>query len=870
MSGLWRRALRSLDRVLDRAPLVVLGAAILAAAALGYTLPNLRINTSTEEMISAEVPFRRNHLAFLRAFPAFRDTIVAVVEGEAPERVERAAIELAVALRADAEHFSAVDYPASDPFFATHGLLYLELDELDALTGRLAAAQPLLAVLAENPDLHGIARFVELAVREEATAGTLPDELDRLFGAMAETVDAQLAARPRVLSWRAAMEDDRRDALHRELVVAEPRFNHPSMAPAAAAIEAVRAHARAIGIAPERGLRLSLTGEAVLDHEELQSVRAGALLAASLTTVSVAGLLVMGLRSLRLIAAVLITLAVGLVLTAALATLAIGRLNLISVTFAVLFVGLGVDFGIHLVLRYREAASHDDHRRALHSAMCGVAGALTLSALCATFGFLAFVPTDYRGLAELGIISAFGMAIAWLTSLTLLPALLEVMPLRAARLPPPGPTVLARLQHHPRPVVAAAVGGALISLIALPALSFDFNPLNLKDPESESVRTFKRLAEDRATSPHVVEVLADSLEEAERIARRLGALDVVDRAITLADFVPSDQAEKLELIDALALYLGPVLQMPIAAKALGPEERARAIRRLQASLDAALARDLAPEDESGAARLAGALRRFAEVAGDDPAALAELSERLTGTLPYLFERLRQALEAGPVTLADLPESLRSRWGNAEGQARVLVRPATRITGNAALETFARAVLDAEPRATGTPIIVMEAGRAVVAAFEEASWLALGLITGLLVVVLRRLAEVLLILLPLGLAVLLTGATAVVLDLSLNFANVIVLPLLLGLGVSGAIHVVLRWRERREPASVAATSTPRAVLFSALTTIASFGSLAVSPHRGLASMGLLLTIAILWSLVSTLIVLPSLLALARRSDGSPVA
>jgi hypothetical protein len=242
-----------------------------------------------------------------------------------------------------------------------------------------------------------------------------------------------------------------------------------------------------------------------------------------------------------------------------------------------------------------------------------------------------------------------------------------------------------------------------------------------------------------------------------------------------------------------------------------------------------------------------------------------LEARLVATLPDLLSRLRQALEAGPVTLADLPQSLRARWVNPAGQARVVGAPAEPLTDNEALAAFARAVLAVEPRATGTPIIVTEAGDAVIGAFQQASWLALGLITLLLAVVLRRLRDILLVLAPLALAVLYTAASAVILGLSLNFANVIVLPLLLGLGVSGAIHVVMRWREEAEPGRMALTSTPRAVLFSALTTIASFGSLAVSRHLGLASMGLLLTIAILCSLVCTLVVLPSALALVDRQD-----
>jgi hopanoid biosynthesis associated RND transporter like protein HpnN len=844
---------------------VVLAALVLSAAAAGYALPHLGINTSTEDMISADVAFRRHHAAFVQAFPGFSHSIVAVVEGVTPERVEEAAAALARALGADDEHFAAVEYQAGDPFFTAHGLLYLKVNELADLTDRLAAAQPLLAVLAEAPNLGGVAALAELALQQPGADGALSAELDRLLGAMAGPVEAELADRPGELSWRQALEGGDPAVPSRQLVIAEARFDPNSLAVATPAIEAVRAHARAVGIDPAAGLRLSLTGEATLNQEELQSVRAGATVAAVLSTAAVILLLVWGVRSVRLIVHTMIALAVGLMLTAGFAALAIGQLNLISVTFAVLFVGLGVDFGIHLVMRYREAFDAEGgHRRAVAVAINWVGGPTSLSALCAAFGFLAFTPTDYRGLAELGVISAAGMVIALLTSLILLPALLDLAPLSGRERPLGRPRLLPEIQRHPRPVVAAAGLSALLSLMVLPELTFDFNPLNLKDRHSESVRTYRALAADPATSPDVAEVLADNLDRADALAAELVRLDLVKDAVTLSSFVPKDQDAKLELIDSTALYLGPGLEARSAAVPLDETGRRAALARLTASAEAAKAAGPNP----GAARLAQALQRFG-AAGPSAAALAELERRLAGTLPALLENLRQALGvAGPVTIADLPDSLRRHWLSSDGRARVLVRPAEPLTDNARLEAFTRAVLSVAPNATGTPIIVTQGGRVVVGAFQEASWLVLGVITVLLAFVLRRPRDILLVLAPLGLAVLLTAATVVLLGLSLNFANVIVLPLLLGLGVSGAIHVVMRWRQEASSDRVAVTSTPRAVLFSALTTIASFGSLAVSPHPGLASMGLLLTIAILWSLVCTLVVLPDVLALvgkAGRSD-----
>jgi hopanoid biosynthesis associated RND transporter like protein HpnN len=863
ISGGLRRSLALwIDWITLRPGAVALAAALVSALALTYTVSRLTINTSTTEMIAADVPFRQNWIAYQRAFPQFSNPIVAVVDGDAPERVEAAAADLAGALGADPGHFAAVDYPGGDPFFARHGLLYLTVPALAELSDRLAAAQPLLAVLAQDPTLRGLAEFLDLAAGQD---GALGGELDGLLADMAQVVDAQLAGEPRHLSWRKALQADAAPAATRALVLAQPRLDHTSLAPAAEAIAALREHAAALGITPAEGLELRLTGEAMLDHEELESVGSRALLAATISTVAVAILLVWGLGSMRLIAATLLTLAVGLIATAGLATLAVGRLNLISITFAVLFVGLGVDFGIHLVLRYREVLErHREQREAVRGAVLGVGGALSMSALCAALGFLSFVPTDYLGLAELGLISAGGMAIAWFTSLTLLPALLCLMPIA------PRPLVtdnrrrwLPRTDRHARVVLGLAALGALASLLAVPEVEFDFNPLNLKDPSTESVATFYALAADPATSPHLIDVVADSLAGADAIAIQLETAPEVGEAVTLSAFVPDEQAAKLDLIDALAFYLGPTLE-PGDPIPLSAPERAAALASLRTTLGDVLAARSKPDTDSGALQLANALDRLERQSGDLPAALAELEERLMGTLPALFERLNDALLAGPISLETLPAQLSERWVNDAGQARIQVRPAEPITDNRTLREFAQAVLAVEPSATGTPIEITEGADVVIDAFAQASWLALGLITLLLAVVLRSLRDIVLVLAPLGLAVLFTAATAVLLDLQLNFANVIVLPLLLGLGVSGALHVVMRARQHPGRLDVGATSTPRAVLFSALTTIASFGSLAVSDHRGLSSMGQLLTIAILWCLVCTLAVLPAMLSLTRRS------
>ena len=843
-----------------RALVILALALVLTAISLIYSITTLKINTDTTDMIAADVPFRQHHIALKKAFPAFKETIVAVIDGADPEASLRAAEGLAAAMSRDKAHFLHVQHPGSDPFFARHGLLYLDIDRLATLSDRLAEAQPLLAALAADPNLKGLAGFIDLALSE---SDRIPEDLDSLLGEMALVVDATAEGRPKDLSWIEQLDLGARGQGKRQILIAEPLIDYRSLAPAASAIDAVRRHAKDLGIGEEGQPSLRLTGSAVIEHEELASVSSGAIWAGVFATLGVALLLVWGLGSYRLIIATLGTLIIGLIITAGLATLAIGRLNLISVTFAVLFVGLGVDFGIHLALRYKEEIQRQSsHKLALMRALASVAGPLSLSALCAGLGFVAFVPTDYQGLAELGVISAIGMAVAWAASLWVLPALLTIMPLQPKKaLPAKEGSHPAWTERFASTILGIAVIAAVSSVPLLTRVSFDFNPLHLKDPSSESVATFLDLERNPETASNLVSVLATDLAEADRLAARLREVQGIGDVITLSSFLPEDQDEKLSIIGDTAFFLGPLEASDPGA--LGDGERREAFEKLRAVL-----KEKESIGDNQAARLLDALNSLAaKPDGQKSSDLADLERRLTRYLPSLLKRLDLALQASSVTYQTLPEELRSDWINQAGEAKILARPAIGVRDNRSLQRFADTALEDVPTATGTPVIITEAGRVVISAFKEASLIAFTLITLVLILVLRRVADVLMVLAPLALAIMYTGATSVLLGLQLNFANVIVLPLLLGLGVSGAIHVVMRRRAIESADALhGLSSTQRAVFFSALTTVASFGSLAISPHLGMASMGLLLTVAILWSLVCTLIILPALFALFDSTRG----
>jgi uncharacterized protein len=254
------------DWVAARPGRVALTITLLTVLSLGYTIPNLTVDTSTTDMISVDVPFRQNQIMSDMAFPQFAEPIVAVIEADIPERAEQAAQALAESLKADPQHFAAVDYPEGLPFLIRHSLLYLPVDELARLVDRLSAAQPLLATLAGDPTLRGIAQFVSLVLDEAPESEPLPREFDQLLGAFAAVAQAQLEGRPGDLSWRNLMLPPEADGPVRRIVIAQPRLDYNSITFATEAIDAVRQRARALGIVAEHGLTLNLTGPAVLDQ----------------------------------------------------------------------------------------------------------------------------------------------------------------------------------------------------------------------------------------------------------------------------------------------------------------------------------------------------------------------------------------------------------------------------------------------------------------------------------------------------------------------------------------------------------------------------------------------------------------------------
>ena len=845
-----------------RAWLVIGIAIMLCAGALGYSATHIAIDTDSANLISKDVPWRRQEIILNAAFPHRANLIAVVIDAATPELADETAQALAQRLSAQTQVFRAVWRPEGGPYFEREGMLFGSTADIARTTEQLIAAQPLLGMLAADPSLRGLMDALALSFDGARDDDSKVAQLALPLAKLANTFDAIAASDTPTFSWRDMLTGRAPDSRElRRFVLAQPVLDYGALQPGARAADAVHRTAADIGLGADPRVHVRLTGPTPLADEEFATLAQGAALNAALTMVAVVALLWLALRSIRLIVAILLSLIAGLIITAALGLIAFGKFNLISVAFAVLFVGLGVDFGIQFCVSYRaKRYLRDDLNGALRDAGGEVGPALALAAAATAAGFYAFLPTQYRGVAELGAIAGTGMIIAFFTSITLLPALIAVsrpsgerQSIGYAALSP----LDRALARRRRGVLAAAAIVAVVCLLLLPRLQFDFNPLHLRSADAESVSTLLDLMKSPDTTPNTIDVLRPSLADATALAERLTQLPEVDRALTLASFVPGQQPEKLALIDDTALLLDPVLNPATSKPPPKDDEIVRAMLHAAESLEQVRASSPNAVIAQDARRLAGALRN---VAGTDAARREVAHSVLIPGLVTTLRQLRMALGAQLVTLADLPPDLVRDWVASDGRARVAVFPKGDANDNATLHRFASAVQAVAPDATGAPVTIQQAGRTIVRAFIEAGLWALLSICVLLVITLRRVADVLLTLAPLLLSGLVTLGLCAALPMPLNFENIIALPLLFGIGVAFNIYFVMAWRRGAD--ELLPTSLARAVIFSALVTGTAFGTLWLSHHPGTASMGRLLALSLACTLVSALLFLPALLWTVR--------
>ncbi len=883
---LGRVAASLVDAARAHAVATVILCLLLGAGAVALALTQMQVDTDSSRLLSERMAVGRTNRALVALFPALQDNIVVMIEADEADDARDSAVELRDRLAALPERYSEVFLPGYGDYYDDFGIYHLEREELDELALRLDRSGELLATLADRSELPILLGALAHVVNSDEGIDSLGDEGRRILEAVARSVQAFEEGRSEPIDWEDLLFQEI-DSGHTnpQLLFVKPVGDLTQLEPVLTAIHHIRGLIPELG--PRPGLRVRVTGDRATHAEEMSLIIRETSTAGAASLVLVTLVLFYSLRSLRLVFATVLTLLVGLGWTAGFAALAIGQLNVLTSAFAVVYIGLGVDFGIHFALGYldrRDAGA--DVGEALHRAGTKVGSSLFLCAITTAIGFYAFVPTDYRAVADMGVISGSGVFLGLLATLTFYPALIALF-LGEGRRPPSA--LLQRFElglpsfplHYPRSVCLVAALLAALCALAASQLRFEFSTLKVRDPRVESVQALEDLLLDPELSVWTVDVIARDLDEATALAAQLEQLEGVEQVRTAAGFLPEDQPERLALFEQMREDLSSPVE-------LTEEESGEELERLQAvdytiqgyavalDIDEYLRGGAAEDDPlwHSAQELRRSLDGLVEAIADESLGLDGLDALEADLFQDLGPTLEDILEALPtrtVRLEDLPSDLLSRYLSEDGSARVEVFSEANLNDRGELERFADLIHTVRPDAGGPVPGAVGLGRAMISSLRQALITAVLVIALGLILLWRSVRYALFTLAPLALGALATAALSVVADIPLNFANVIVLPLLLGIGVDSGIHLVHSHRTGFGGArSMLATSTARAVLYSALTTLISFGTLAFSHHQGIASLSQLLCVGILLMLISNVVLLPALLAwLDGARDASPV-
>ncbi len=828
---------------------------VVGALGLAYTFRNLTIDTDTDHLFASSLPWRQAQIRENKNFPQFNDLIVAVVQGDTPEEASETAVALNKALNADKANFKDSSYSAGSSFYKNEGLLLLPVDDLAALLNQIVAAQPFLGQLAADPSARGLFTGLGL-IAQGVKVGSNISAYNAALAGVRKNLEMASDGHAVPLSWQSLITSGAMSQGDKEFVLAHPRLNQGTLQPGGDATAALVRIAANLPDVKAKRVTVHYTGQIPLADEQFASLTHGLVLGGVISIVLIALWLYLALRSWRLIVPILLTLVMGLILTMFFAAVAVRVINLISVAFAILFIGLAVDFAIQYCVRLR-AVRHAVP--ALGAALTETArqagGQIALAATATACGFLAFFPTPFVGVAELGEIAGAGMFIALFCTITFLPALLRLFnPLpETTPVGMPGGVVADDFLHRHRGFVLGVFGVlAVAGVVSATTLNFDANPLDTKDPKTESMRTLHALLSNPQTSPFYADAMVPDLAQARALAEKLGKLPEVSQAISGGTFLPQNQEQKLAMLAQARSILAPTL----SAAANPPPQPVTAVQ-IRDGMDKTIAAidDVAaklPKD-SELLRIGAVLQRLQ---GENDATIMAMNAGVTRFLPMELQNLTSSLNATQITEANLPPEVKNDWFQSNGQVRVEAFPTAAAQSTKGLRAFVKAVLSVAPDAGGPAISTIATAGTILGSFREAAILAFVAISAILLLVFRNIRDSLLVLASLALSALLTALFAKLTGMSVNYANIIALPLLLGVGVSFNVYFVMNFRAGMR--SFLSSATARAVLFSALTTGTAFGSLAFSADRGTASMGWLLFLSLAAVLVSTFVFLPALL------------
>ena len=866
-----------------RRPVLVLTIALLlSAASVVYTIRSMEFLTGRNDLMPQNAPFQVDYRAYQAEF-GDQEEIVAVIESDDAERATRAADALYARLTRDSGLYREVFYPGGLPYFRKNGMLFMPLEDIRRLRETLTLSAPVLTDLAASPSIQTL--FTSLTRQIDGyLAAPTPDSL-KSISFMLKTLDTGFKGfdgKTSALSMDSFLKgggDGKSSMLEsagkQQVITVKPVKDESSFVASEKSIAAVRAALEETLKKPEfKGVKAGLTGVPVLEYEEMatsqRDIEIATILSLSLTVV----LLLFAFRGILNVIAAMVSLIVGICLSFGFATLAVGHLNILSMVFAIMLIGLGIEYGIQVVLRYQEELRQGaDGMTAMETGMAANMRTIVMAAATVAVSFATFAFTDFKGIAELGIIAAGGVFICVAATFTVLPAMLVLLerfrkPVSTGKVSlmnqDPG-VRFSTLFSRPRTVIAIALLLSLVCLYPTLKTRFDYNLMNLQAKGLQSVEYAYKLMRSKENSGYFAAVVARNRDEARDLSARLEKLPAVNHVVSLLALVPDQQDAKLAELAALRAVMAKVQPVPYEEN-LRVMELPTVFENFRTSVEKlvkVLEAGKQPEAVPAGTFLKTLDGFFASLEKEkDKNALGMLREfqgSMFAELPDKLRMMKDSLEAVPVTEADVPESLKKRFVGSNGALLLQVAPKGEIFEHEPLREFVSQVKSVVPHATGEPVMVYESLTVLRNSYLKAFIYAFAGIAVILLINFRSLRYAALGTLPLASGLLLMVGGMWLGGIRFNSANIIVLPLILGVGIDSAIYIINRYRQGNEtPAQVAFSSAGIGVFLNALTILFSFGALMVAHHQGVFSIGAVMSLGMVASVAVFMLFLPALL------------
>jgi hopanoid biosynthesis associated RND transporter like protein HpnN len=862
---------------------------ILAALSIWFTAAHLQFNTLREDLISKDMKFHALYQQYRERFKDF-DGMIVVVEGEQPETMKRFADQLVERLQNRPEVSSEIYYKVDTGYFKDKSLLFLEPDALEQLEDKLTSHQDFLEQLNTSPGLNTL---LESLNREISTGvvdtlltdllGTEDEEEDdtadlglliSLLAQMARQVQGNTAYRS---PWGTFLSEESNSLREDGYLVSDderllflllnPQETEGDFAGSKNAIDGIRAIAREL--APDfPDIKVGMTGGEVISSDEMFTTHSDVKNASKYALVGVALLFMLFYRGVTEPLLAVFTLIVSIAWAMGYTTLVVGHLNIISVVFTTILIGLGIDFGIHILCRYRE-------ERRLGSGVClamrntlqqtgrgNLAGAVTTA-----IAFGAMVFTDFVGIVELGIIAAGGIVLCLLGMVLLLPALISleerwrkpvhVLPERVGK----RDALFEKMYSHYYLIIFASL--ALLTWCGYVSkdLYFDYNLLNMQAKGVEAVRYEMKIIENAKRASWNAALIADDIQDAKEKYRILKAMPSVGKVESLLTAIPENQEARIEKVKALAPLIDPY--------EVEPEDESFSLQAIRATMKKIRFKLRKKEKESEQDDVYEASRQARQLdealKNTDPETAATRLKQFSRTLFVDYRNkiadLKQSVHPAPVKIKDLPQDLKDRFVSTDGKYLLLVYPNINIWEREAMEKFLYEMRRIDPNVTGNAVHMFESSRLMIDAYIRAGLYALAAIFLFLMLTLRNIRTTFLVMLPTLAGAVLTLGLMRLTGVQFNLANLVILPLILGIGVVDGVHILHRNREEPECGkNVISRSTGQAVILTSLTTMIGFGSLMVADHQGVYSVGLVLTLGVGSCMITSVTLLPALMKL----------